>query len=174
MHSTSNLHEFNHSCHWLISQLKHLNFTKISHFKNKKNSGEGAWPLPQTTPQWRLDLGPSNQNSLHWEFLAPTLLPVAGRARRIHDRLAGCFYSSLQSLVLTQQPLYPSSLRPPTASNESIHKLLSAAHVRHVAHSAIWKHWRPAMHLLIPGRPGMTFAYSRFPGMKKQARECIP
>ena len=82
--------------------------------------------------------------------------------------------STVQSLVLTQQPLYPSSLSPLAASNESIHKLLSAAHV---AHSAIWKHWRPAMHLLIPGRPGipgMTFAHSRFLGMKKQARECIP
>jgi len=36
-----------------MSQLKHLNFTKISHFKNKKNSGEWAWPLPQTPLQWR-------------------------------------------------------------------------------------------------------------------------
>jgi len=65
--------------------------------------------------------------------------------------------STVQSLVLTQQPLYPSSLRPPAASNESIHKLLSAVHV---AHSAVWKHWRPAMHFLIPGNDVCTFPIS--------------
>ena len=82
--------------------------------------------------------------------------------------------STVQSLVLTQQPLYPSSLRPPAASNESIHKRLSASHV---AHSAIWKHWRPAMHLLIPGRPGilgMTFAHSRFPEWKNRPGNGFP
>ena len=75
-----------------------------------------------------MDLGTSNLNSFHWEFLAPPLLAVAGRARRIHDRLAGYApVSTVQSLVLAHRPLYPSSLRPPAASNVSIHKLRCAA-----------------------------------------------
>jgi len=61
-------------------------------------------------------LGASNLNSFHRQFLAPPLLAMAGRARRIHDRLAGYApVSTVQSLVLAQQPLYPSSLRPPAA-----------------------------------------------------------
>ena len=32
VHSRSNRHGFNDSCHWLISQLSHRNFPKISHF----------------------------------------------------------------------------------------------------------------------------------------------
>jgi len=30
------------------------------------------------------------------------------------------------------------------------------------------------MPYVIPGRPGMTFAHSRFPGIKKRVRECKP
>jgi len=33
-------------------------------------------------------VGASNLNYFHWEFLALPLLAVAGRARRIHDRMA--------------------------------------------------------------------------------------
>ena len=78
---------------------------------------------------------------------------------RIHDHLAGYApVSTVQSLVLAHRPLYPSSLRPPTAGNESLRKLRHAARV---SHSAIWEYWRHAMHFIIPGRPGMTLPHSR-------------
>ena len=42
MQSTSNHHEFNHSCHWLISQLNHLNFTKNQSLKKTKEFWGGG------------------------------------------------------------------------------------------------------------------------------------
>jgi len=42
VHSRSNHYEFNQSCHWLISQFNHLNFTKISHLKKNKKFWEGG------------------------------------------------------------------------------------------------------------------------------------
>ena len=128
-----------------------------------------AWPLPETTPQWHLDLGASNLTSFHREFLAPPLLAEAGRARRIHDHLAGCFYSTVFSPCTSA--IVSSSLGPPAAGNESIHILWHAARV---AHSAVWEYQCHAMHFVIPRHPGirgMTLVHSRFPGMKKQARE---
>ena len=82
--------------------------------------------------------------------------------------------STVQSLVLAHRPLYQSSLRPPAAGNESIHKL---RHAMRVAHCAVWEYWRHVMHFVIPrcpGIPGMTFVHPWFPVMKKQVRECKP
>jgi len=55
VHSRSNRHGFNDSCHWLISQLSHRNFPKISHFKTIKiflKLGRGMSP-PETHSRWR-------------------------------------------------------------------------------------------------------------------------
>jgi len=51
-----------------------------------------------TSPNHR-SVGASNLNYFHREFLAPPLLAVAGRARRIHDRLAG--YSPVSTVVFS-------------------------------------------------------------------------
>jgi len=92
-------------------------------------------------------VGASNLNYFHWKFLALPLLAVAGRARRIHDRLAGYDpVPTVQSLVITQLPLYQSSLEPPTAGNESIHKLRRATRV---AHSAIREYCTPCILLFL-------------------------
>ena len=119
----------------------------------------------------RLDLGASNLNPLHWEFLATPLLAMAGRARRVHDCLAGYAPVSTVQSLRTQQPLYPSSLRPPAAGNESIHKLRQAALV---ARCAVWEYWHHAMHFFISGHPGMTFVHSQFPGIKNRPGNAFP
>ena len=59
---------------------------------------------------------------------------------------------SLLSLHTAQQPLCPSSLKPPAAGNESIHKLLCS---ERIARCAVWEYWHYAMHFIIPGCPGM-------------------
>jgi len=46
MHSRSNHDEFSHSYHWLISQLNHSNFTKISQYKKILGTGCGHFPKP--------------------------------------------------------------------------------------------------------------------------------
>ena len=82
----------------------------------------------------------------------------------MHDRLAGYApVSTVQSLVLAQQPLYPSSLRPPAA--------LPVTNLymnwRALLNCTVLEYWRHAMHFVIPVHPGMTFVHSRFPGIKK-------
>ena len=70
-------------------------------------------------------------------------------------------------LSLTQQPLYPSSLRPPTARNKSIHKLRHRA-LPIVPSGSIGV--MPCISLF----PGARESWVPIPRKKKQARECKP
>jgi len=153
VHSRSNHHEFNHSCHWLISQFNHLNHTKVSHLKI---SGEAAWPLTQTTPRWHMDLGiygASNLNSFHWEFLAPPLLALAGRARRIHDRLAGYApVPTAQSLHISHCIHHHLGLTMPVTN-----LYINWGAPPHIAHSTIAPF----------GSTGVTSCISLFPGTRE-------
>jgi len=136
-----------------------------------------SWPLPQTCPQWRWGhplTTTSASGSRHLRRLKSKLSPLrisgygtAGRGWPDGSTTAcpathHAHPSTVHLLVVTHQPLYPSSLRPPAAGNEYIHKL---RHAVHIAHCAVWEYCCHAMRFVILGRsgiPGMMLVHSRF------------
>ena len=99
--------------------------------------------------------------TLSWDlWKSQTLLwPWLGATDHVADYAP---VSTVQMLVVTQQPLCLSSPRPPAASKQSIRKLRRAACV------PVWQHWRHAMHFIIPGRPGFPqIASCPFPNSRE-------
>jgi len=98
--------------------------------------------------------------------MAPPLLAEAGRARRIHDRLASCFYSTVFSTCTSA--IVSSSLGPPAARNESTHIYYGAPRALPIApFGSILASHHSFCYSLAPGNLGNDVCAFLIPGNEK-------